>query len=265
MHFLGPEFMSVPTSEARRPDYGSLARLGIILPSGNTATEPQFEFYRPDGVSFHFTRLALVRSSEEQLLAMPTLAEAAAALLKDAGVSTIAFHCTAVSTWDTALEAQILHRISTSTGLRTIATSQAIIAALRAVGARRISMLSPYPEAIAKREQRFMEFHGFEVVWNEFLGIETGDEMLAVPEAQWIDMVRRSPLGDTDACLISCTATRAIDIVTSAEIMFKKPIITSNSALLWYACRILQVERGHPGIGMLGKLHLERDWNARPG
>lgn len=235
----------------RRPDYGSRGRLGVILPSGNTATEPQFEFYRPDGVSFHFTRLALASSSEEQLLAMPAHVEAAAALLKDADVNAIAFHCTAVSTWDPALEEQILRRIRSSTGLHTIATSQAIVAALRAVGARRIAMLSPYPAVVAMQEQRFMEHHGFEVIWNEFLEVNRADEMLAVSEAQWTDMVRRSPLADIDACLISCTATRAIDIVSSAERMFGKPIITSNSALLWHAGLSLQAGLAHPGIGML--------------
>lgn len=236
---------------AKRPNYGRVARLGVILPSGNMATEPQFACYGPEGISFHFTRLALARSSEEQLLAMTDQVEAAAALLKDADVDAIAFHCTAVSTWDPALEDRILRRIGDTTGLPTFATSQAIVAALRAVGARRIAMLSPYREAIARREQNFMEVHGFEVACNEFLGLDSGDEMLAVPEARWLEMVQRSPLADIDACLISCTATRAIDIVGSAERMSGKPVITSNSAMLWHACRGLHASLDHPELGML--------------
>lgn len=240
-----------------RPNYGERARMGVIIPSGNTAVEPQFELYRPQGVSCHFARLALTGTSEEQLLAMPKNVEDAAALLKDAKVDIIAFHCTAVSTWDPALESDILRRIESSTGLRTIATSQAIVASLRSVGARRIAMLSPYSEHVAKREQRFMELQGLEVTWNDFLGLDKPEEMLAVSEARWMDTVRNSPLHDVDACLISCTQTRAIDMVSLGEHAFGKPIITSNSALLWYACRCLQVEATHSNIGMLRDRHLD--------
>lgn len=238
-------------ARAEGPDYGSRGRLGIILPSGNAATEPQFEFYRPEGVSFHYTRLALASSSVEELLAMPTHVEVAAVLLKHAGVDAIAFHCTAVSTWDPALEHEILRRIAANTRLRTIATSQAIVAALRAVGARRIAMLSPYTEAVALREQKFLETHGFEVACNEFLGVETGAEMFAVPPAQWLEMVVRASRLDVDACLVSCTATRAIEVVARAESASGKPVITSNSAMLWHASRTLEAGIDHPGIGML--------------
>lgn len=243
--------------EAKLPNYGSRTRLGVILPSGNTAVEPQFEHYRPEGASCHFTRLALTGTSEEQLLAMPGNVENAAALLKDANVNLIAFHCTAVSTWAPGLEVNILRRIQSSTGLRTIATSQAIVAALRAVNARRIAMLSPYSELVAIREQQFMEHHGFEVVWNDFLELETPEQMLAVSEAQWMDAVRGSPLRDVDACLISCTQTRAMDMVSLGERTFNKPIITSNSALLWYAWHTLRVDFSHPNIGCLRSVRLD--------
>ncbi len=34
-------------------NYGSRARLGVLLPSGNQAAEPQFNAMRPAGVALH--------------------------------------------------------------------------------------------------------------------------------------------------------------------------------------------------------------------
>ena len=42
-------------------NYGTRARLGMILPSGNQAAEPQFQAMLPTGVSLHTTRLKLNR------------------------------------------------------------------------------------------------------------------------------------------------------------------------------------------------------------
>ena len=51
-------------------NYGSRARLGVLLPSGNQAAEPQFNAMLPAGVALHTTRLKLRGSSDKELLAM---------------------------------------------------------------------------------------------------------------------------------------------------------------------------------------------------
>jgi maleate isomerase len=39
------------------PDYGGRGRLGLLIPSGNTAAEVQFSAARPPGMALHWTRL----------------------------------------------------------------------------------------------------------------------------------------------------------------------------------------------------------------
>ena len=56
-------------------NYGTPAKLGMLLPSGNQAAEPQFHAMLPAGVSLHTTRLKLTGSSEKDLLAMKLNAE----------------------------------------------------------------------------------------------------------------------------------------------------------------------------------------------
>ena len=56
-------------------NYGTPAKLGMLLPSGNQAAEPQFHAMLPAGVSLHTMRLKLTGSSEKDLLAMELNAE----------------------------------------------------------------------------------------------------------------------------------------------------------------------------------------------
>jgi maleate cis-trans isomerase len=79
-----------------------------------------------------------------------------------------------------ALEASILERIRTATGRAVTATSEAIVAALRTLGARRIVMLSPYIDEINRRETAYFREHGFEVLGCAGLDRATPQEMMAV-------------------------------------------------------------------------------------
>jgi maleate isomerase len=92
-------------------NYGTRARLGLLLPSGNQAAEPQLQAMLPAGVSLHTTRLKLMGSSERELLGLVERVEEAAELAADVEPDLIVFHCTAVSTFSRELEASILERI----------------------------------------------------------------------------------------------------------------------------------------------------------
>lgn len=235
-------------------DYGSRARLGVLLPSGNTAVEPQFAALSPPGLACHFTRLKLVGSTAQELLAMTEGVEAASCLLADARVGLIAFHCTAVSTWAPELEADVLRRISSSSGTPAIATSQALCEALIALRAKRIVMLSPYVEHIAQREEQFLKAKGFAVLGSRNLGVSTPAEMLDIAPEKWLSLLRSERHAQADAYLVSCTAIRAAEIVEAAERELDRPVITSNSAMLWFASRKLGICDPIRGWGRLGAL-----------
>jgi|JI9StandDraft_1071089.scaffolds.fasta_scaffold63807_2 maleate isomerase len=234
------------------PDYGGRGRLGLLIPSGNTAAEVQFSAARPPGMALHWTRLPLKGSTEAELLAMAEGAESGARLLADANVDLIAFHCTAVSTWVPELEAQLLARIEASSGKAAIATSQALTSALRVLHARRILMLSPYVDAIAQREATYFEQRGHSVVGSHNLCIGDPHGMLAVTPDAWSELAARHDRDDVDAIMISCTATRAWEAVAGIEAALRKPVLTSNSAMLWLAVRHLGLTEPLPSCGTIG-------------
>lgn len=218
-------------------DYGSIGRVGLLLPSVNQAAEPQLRAMLPPGIGIAVTRLKLVDSSEESLLGMARDVEAASALLADAGVDLIVFHCTAVSTFSVELEASILERIKEATGLPSVATSQALVASLHAVQARRVVMLSPYTSAVNQREAAFFKLRGFEVVANAGLDCRTGREMMAVSPEAWTSFALSNAHPEADAYVLSCTTVKTAEVVRPLEHALGRPVITSNTAVAWYCMR----------------------------
>lgn len=232
-------------------DYGSQGRVGLLLPSVNQAAEPQLRAMLPASIGMAVTRLKLVDSTEEALLGMTRDVEAASSLLADAGVDLIVFHCTAVSTYSADLEASILARIRAATGLEAVATSQALVAALQALQARRLVMLSPYTAEINQREAAFFGLRGFEVLGSAGLGCATGREMMAVSPQAWKSFALANTHPKAQAYVLSCTTVRTAEAIEPLEHALGKPVVTSNTAVAWYCSRELGVSCEAQGFGSL--------------
>jgi maleate isomerase len=211
-------------------DYGDRARLGVLVPSGNTVAEPELRAMLPPGVGMLVTRLPLRGSSEAELLAMAGPLEAAAGLLADAGPDAIAFHCTAVSTFDPAMADSLRRRIESATGLPALATADALLAAVAALGGRRVLLVTPYIEAVHAREAAFLEANGVRVAGGSCLGIDTNAEMARVAPAAIAAQYRAAfaATPDADLCLVSCTAIRSGAAIGGLEAELGMPVVTSN-------------------------------------
>jgi maleate isomerase len=227
--------------------------VGLIVPSVNTCTEPQFRMMAPDGVAFYATRLALRGGGgRAELLAMTEHVEEAAGLLNDIDPALILFHCTAASlAGGVGSDERIRQRIEASTGRPAGATATGIVQALRAVGARRPALITPYPPATNAVEVEFLAGHGFEVVANVALGLERGADFVGLSPEDWLDVVGSTDLSRADAIFVSCTNIRVIEAIERMEDEHSRPVITSNQAGVWYVLRRLGIDEPVSGYGRL--------------
>src|SRR5512132_1735861 len=96
------------------------ARIGLIIPSGNRLTQPQFNQYAPPGMGIYITRLRMTgqwRKPPNEL--KKSLTEAAEAL-SDTKPDLIVFHCTANSMENgLAHEAALVETIQSASGCPT--------------------------------------------------------------------------------------------------------------------------------------------------
>jgi maleate isomerase len=242
--------------------YGS-ARLGVLVPSGNSVAETELRAMLPDEVTMLTTRLALRGSSEAELLAMLTDLEQAASLLGHAEPDAIAFHCTAVSTFAPHLAGEIRGRITAATGRPALATADAILAAFRALRAQRVLLVTPYISPVHQREIDFLAANGLTVVGGSCLGIDTNTEMARIAPEAISAQVLAAALGvSADACFIGCTAIRSAGLIANLESSLGMPVITSNQVLVWHALRTLGIE---PRLPHFGQLFGQPGSESRPG
>ena len=226
-------------------------RIGLIIPSGNRLTEPQFNQYAPPGVGIHITRLRMTgpwRKPPGEL--KKSLIEAAEAL-SDTKPDLIVFHCTANSMENgLAGEAALVETIQSASGSRTITTAQAITEALKRFGIKKLVLISPYVQQTNEHEIKYLAEAGFTVVHDRGLGLES-DGYVAVTPQHWINVVKENTRPDADGYLLSCTNTRTIEVIQDLERDLDKPVITSNQATLWACLEKLGIRHADKKLGRL--------------
>jgi maleate isomerase len=231
--------------------FGWRLRLGMLLPSSNQVAESELPAMLPDGVAVHTTRLKLAGGGRDELLAMTEKVEDAARLVADAGADLIVFHCTAVSTFNAEMEVGLKRRIEQATGRPATATSEALVAAFRALGARRIVLVSPYSPETNAREVAYFAHHQITVLSETGLDLKGGNAYAAVEPGQWYRHVTAQRTSDADAYFLSCTTIRAVPVIAALERDLGKPVVTSNQAMAWHALRRGGVQDKVEGFGAL--------------
>src|SRR5208282_3196246 len=121
------------------------ARIGLIIPSVNRMTEPQFNHYAPEGLGIHVARGRVAGQPNKTVAELTDEIAQAAGTLADAGPDLIVFHCTHTSMKEGADgEARIINLIRQTTGIEAVSTSSLVNEALRALKVKKVLVLSPY-------------------------------------------------------------------------------------------------------------------------
>ncbi|HUD89734.1 MAG TPA: hypothetical protein VMR17_25020, partial [Xanthobacteraceae bacterium] len=120
------------------------ARIGLIIPSVNRMTEPQFNHYAPEGLGIHVARGRVAGQPGKTVADLSDEIAHAAGTLADAGPDLIVFHCTHTSMKEgTDGEARIIGLIEKTTGIKALSTSSLVNDAMRALGLKKLVVLSP--------------------------------------------------------------------------------------------------------------------------
>lgn len=232
----------------RAINYGTRAKLGMMFPSANFVAEPQMNAMLPPGVSLHATRLHL---DNDNHLSMLERTEEAAALLADAEVDVIAFHCTGVTMYDLTVVDRVKARIAAVTPIATVVTADAVVAALRRFGVTKIVLVSPYLQETNEREKVFLAHHGITVLADRGLQLTSAAAFGAVTPQEWFDHVLAMRRPDADAYFLSCTAIKSSETLDALEAELERPVFSSNQCVLWAALRAAGITDPVSGFGRL--------------
>lgn len=213
-------------------------RIGVLAPPGNVAMERELPAFLPPGVAMNHNRLSRPGSaiSRDSLLAMAESVERAAHDLAQAYPEVIVYGCTSGSFLEgLGKEARLAERITRHTGIPAVTTSTAVVEALRAQGARRIFMVTPYPDAVNEHEVEFCRHYGFEVVALDSFRCPTSEDIRRVSSDQVAAKVlgNEKAIAEADTIFVSCTNLLSMDRIETIEARSGRPVVTSNQASLW--------------------------------
>ncbi len=225
-----------------------IARIGFIVPSWNTVMEYEAMRMAPPGVSLHFARIPHTSDAEEVLLKMIHEAPHVAETLAHAKADAICFGCTGGSFVRPEADREIADRIREHTGIPATTTSTALVEALKAVGARRVVIASPYPVWLNERLAALLKRHGLEVLAARGLG---DDRPAKYPPEKAAELAREANVAEADAVFISCTNFRSLEVIEALEAELGKPVISSNTSALWKMLRMVGIGAAVPGAGRL--------------
>jgi arylmalonate decarboxylase len=234
--------------------YGYRARIGVIIPGVNVNLEPEFYRVVPKGVSVHTSRMLLLgKATQESYLKMELDTERAAQELATAEVDVVTWACTSGGVL--LKPRTIEEKIRQIAGCPAISTLTSAIAALKALGAKRIALGTPYVSFINESEIKSLVEAGFKVV--SMYGLELGENqeerrgIARIPPQSLHRFARHIDRPDADAIFISCTNVAGIEEIAQIEAECGKPVITSNLVTIWHALRTVGINDKIQGFGRL--------------
>lgn len=240
--------------------YGWKAKIGLIVPSTNTISEPEFWRMAPPGVTIHTSRVLLLgKATEESYFTMAAALDRAVEELATAEVDVVAYGCTSGSI--ICPLPQLLRQMGDKTKTPVTAAAGAVVAALRALGVERVALGTPYVDFVNQAEKKFLEDYGFKVASMHGLDLgHTQDErrgICRVPPEAVFRLARMIDRPDAQAIFISCTSLATIDVIAGLEKELGKPVVTSNQACFWACLRLLGIKTSVTGYGHIHEACLD--------
>ena len=241
-------------SRAPKLDDRPLARrVGLIILATDHTTEVDFQrMVASERIGVYATRIPYANPvTPENLRAMqPSLTSGAALILPDEPLDVVMYSCTSASV--VIGDAEVKSAVKAAKPTAAVVTpTAAAVSGLKALGARRISVLTPYTLETSRPMADYFSALGFDIARFTCLGLTDDREMARISPSEIVAFGKEATAPDSDALFISCTAVRAAGVAAEIEAAIGKPVVTSNLATAWACLRLCGDTAARPELGRL--------------
>ena len=226
------------------------AIIGVMTPAMNTVVQPELELLRPTGVTNQMQRFRLGGDAvsedlldEAEKLTDCNPAAIAIGLTTDAGpggVHKLSNRCA---------------EIAGAVGVPVLNASEAGHAALHALGASRIAVVTPFDAEIDKNVRANFEQAGFDVVAIKGTEAPSLPEICETPLQEIRAVFRTVAESNCDAIVQVGTALPVVAIIEELETEIAKPVVCCNAAVYWQTLRAAGIADSISGFGRLLRDH----------
>jgi len=236
------------------------AKLGFIVLANEETVEDDIFTLRPPGVGVHISRVHSADEIRPDVIECmrDDLRHSAELLLPGDRLDVICFTCsggTMAMGEDVACKA-----ISEAKpDVRATTVIGASVRALKHIGAKKISVLTPYPAFLDAETKKYLGAADFEILSYDSLRYETNSQIVNTSPEFLYERVVENIHFESDAIFICCGALRSLEIIARLERRLGLPVIASNQAMMWDALRLSGVEAKLTGFGkLLSRLSLPK-------
>jgi maleate isomerase len=240
--------------------------IGMIVPSSNLTMETELprmlrareEVDPAHRFVFHSARARMQQVTPEQLKAMNAESERAATELADARPDVVVtaclvaimaqgpgYHCTAEDTITAALRAE-------GASAPVVSSAGALLSGIAALGAKKVSIVTPYMKPLTQLVVEYLEDAGIEVV--DALSLEVPDN-LAVARLDPADLrshYKKVDLTGADALVLSaCVQMPSLPSIQPVEDEVGLPVLSSATATTYRILSELGLPTTVPNAGRL--------------
>jgi maleate isomerase len=238
----------------------SRARIGLLVLATDFTIEHEWRAIMTGlpGVALYQSRILNdAQITPETLRAMePRIAACTDVILPGASLDVVAYGCTSAA-MAIGEEKVFSHIRSVRPDAACTTPITGAFAAFRALGAKRIGVLTPYRADVNRIVADYIRARGFEVpVFGSFNEQDDGIVSRITPASikQGVETIMaRAPV---DAVFVSCTSVRLAEAARDIEKEIGIPVTSSNHAMAWHALRLAGVTDPMPKWGRLFEVQL---------
>lgn len=246
-------------------EVSKIIRIGQIVPSSNTTMEteiPQMlrvrESVYPERFAFHSSRMRMKHVTAEELKRMDNDSDRCALELSDARVDVLGYAClVAIMSMGLGYHRESERRLHSRTvennaAAPVVTSAGALVEGIKALGAKKVSLLTPYMKPLTRLVIDYIENEGIEVV--DSISLEIADNLEVANRSPFApaEITKKLITHNVDAIIASaCVQMPSLQSVQIIEDREKIPVLSSSVATTYLMLKKLGLPTRIDGFGEL--------------
>jgi len=229
------------------------SRIGLVALSTDFSIEKDFNsIFLNLPIDLFVNRLPFYNPLTDKNLIKMTekLTEVTENILPNQTLDTVAYGCTS-GTIAAGVD-EITNKIqSAKPNCKVTTPITSAVNALKHLNLKKISVFTPYPQAINEKVINYFKNEGFDIQSFASFNLESDLDIGKIDPKYLLEVLTKMDTVDAEALFISCTALPAFEIIQELENKIKKIVLSSNQTLIWDSIRSVGHNSSIEGYGKL--------------
>jgi maleate isomerase len=229
------------------------SRIGLVALSTDFSIEKDFNsIFLNLSIDLFVNRLPFYNPLTDKNLIKMTekLTEVTENILPNQTLDTVAYGCTS-GTIAAGVD-EITNKIqSAKPNCKVTTPITSAVNALKHLNLKKISVFTPYPQAINEKVINYFKNEGFDIQSFASFNLESDLDIGKIDPKYLLEVLTKMDTVDAEALFISCTALPAFEIIQELENKIKKIVLSSNQTLIWDSIRSVGYDSSIEGYGKL--------------